>query len=65
MKEESLNLQNKINYDMISKTLTQYRQKLIEEFEKDWLKFSKDLHKYELRRTEFKDWSIQQTSFGK
>lgn len=41
---------------MIIKSLRQYKQNSIEEFERDWTKFEKDLYKYETKRNEFKDW---------
>ena len=54
--EDWLLVQNRANFEMIIKSLRQYKQNSIEEFERDWTKFEKDLYKYETKRNEFKDW---------
>ncbi len=38
--DDSIMHQNRINLEMISKSLTEYREKAIEGFEHDWIKFS-------------------------
>ena len=54
--DEWMLIQNRINFELIMKSLIQYKQKSIDEFEADWIKFEKDLYKYETKRNEFKDW---------
>ncbi|CAI2373228.1 unnamed protein product [Moneuplotes crassus] len=62
---ETFVIQEKINSERMGEGLKRYRLQVIQEFEQDAEKFAKDLKKYEMRRTEFNDWSCQKTSFGK
>lgn len=57
--DDSLLTQNKINFDMILASLQQFKEKSTEEFEAGWMKFEKDLYKYETKRKEFTDWAMQ------